>query len=155
MRTSWPWWSHELRIPLTSIKGSATTLLDDAASLDPAEMREFHRIIDDRADYMRYLIADLLDVARIETGTLPVSPEPSDVVDLVDEARNTFVSAGSGNNIRIDLPLDLPRVMADRRRIAQVLGNLLSNASSALARVFHHPGECRSGGPPRRIFGHR
>ena len=121
--------SHHLLTPLTTIEGSATTLLDDASSLDAAEMRQFHRIIVEQSDNMRYLISDLLDVARIETGTLPVAPEPSDDAVLVDEARNTFVSGWGRNDLHIDLPPDLPMVMADRRRIVQVLSNLLSNAS--------------------------
>ena len=121
--------SHELRAPLTSIKGSAATLLRPSPELDPAEMREFHRIIDDQADHMLGLISDLLDAGRIETGTLSVAPEPSEVASLVDRARNTSLSAGGKHAVRIDLPPDLPRVTADRRRIIQVLNNLLSNAS--------------------------
>ena len=79
---------------------------------------------------MRDLIGDLLDVARIETGALPVSPEPVDAATvLVDEARSRFQSGGDRSDLVIDLPPDLPRVMADRRRIVQVLSNLLSNAA--------------------------
>ncbi len=121
--------SHELRVPLTYIKGLATTLLDDAPMLDPAEMREFHRVISEQADRMRSLISDLLDVARIETGTLAVSPEPSDVAALVDEARMLFVVTGRSNNINIELAPKLPQIMGDRRRIVRVLNNLLSNAA--------------------------
>ena len=121
--------SHELRTPLAAIRGSATTMLDDESALDPAEMRQFHRIIIEQADRMRALISDLLDVARIETGTLSVSPGPAEVAVLVDEARSAFLSADGRNNLRIELPLDLPLVTADRRRIVQVLGNLLSNAA--------------------------
>ena len=120
---------HELRTPLTSIRGSATTLLDIAESLDPAELRQFLRIIVDQADNMRDLIGDLLDVARIETGTLAVAPEPAEVVALVDRARNTFLSGGGRNNLDINLAPDLPLVMADRRRLVQVIVNLLSNAA--------------------------
>ena len=121
--------SHELRAPLTSIRGSADTLMDAQDSLDPAEMRQFHRIIREQADQMQGLITDLLDVARIDAGTLSISPESSDVAVLVDRARNTFLSGGNRHDIRLDLPPDLPRAMADRRRIVQVLGNLLSNAA--------------------------
>ena len=121
--------SHELQTPLTTIRGSAYTLLDEASSLDPAEMRQFHRIISDQADRMRGLIHDLLDVAHIETGTLSVAPEPSDTAALVDEARIMFMSAGRTNRIHIDVAPDLPQVMTDRRRIVQVLSNLLSNAA--------------------------
>ena len=121
--------SHELRIPLTSIKGSVAALLNTGADLDPAETRLFHRIIDQQADAMQQLISDLLDVARIETGTLPVSSEPAEVVVLLDRARNTFQSSGGRHNLHIDLEPDLPLVMADQRRIVQVVGNLLSNAA--------------------------
>ena len=121
--------SHELRTPLTSIKGSAATLTEAASDLDPAEMLQFFRIIGEQADHMRDLIGDLLDVARIETGELSVAPAPADVATLVDEARSRFQSGGGRNNLRIDLSPDLPLVMADGRRIIQVLSNLLSNAA--------------------------
>ena len=121
--------SHELRIPLTSIRGSATALLEATSDLDPAEMRQFHRIIVDQTDNMRALIGDLLDVARIETGTMPIDPEPAEATALVDRARNIFQSAGGRNTLDIDVAPDLPLVMADRRRIVQVIGNLLSNAA--------------------------
>ena len=103
--------SHELRMPLTSIRGSATTLLDAASDLDSAEMRQFHRIIVDQADNMRALIGDLLDVARIETGTLPVDPEPVDVATLVDRARSVFRSAGGRDSLDINLEPYLPPVI--------------------------------------------
>ena len=121
--------SHELRTPLTSIKGSVTTLLEAASELDPAEMTQFFRIIRDQSDQMRHLIGDLLDVARIETGTLAVRPVPADVADMVDEARKRFLSGGGRENIQINIPPDLPHVLADRRRIVQVVSNLLSNAA--------------------------
>ena len=120
---------HELREPLAAIKGSATTLMEDAAALDPAEMREFHRIIVEQANHMRGLIGDLLDAGRIDSGTLSVSPAPSEVADLVERARNTFVGGGGRHGIAVDLPIDLPRAMADRRRIVQVLNNLFNNAA--------------------------
>ncbi len=121
--------SHELRVPLTSIKGSAITLLDDSSDLDPAELRQFHQIIVDQVEHMRELIGDLLDVARIATGTLQVIPEPTEVASLVDRARNTFPSSGGRHDLDLDLALGLPPVMADRSRIVQVLSNLLSNAA--------------------------
>ena len=121
--------SHELRAPLTAIKGSVDILLEAAPELDPAERHEYFRIIHDQAERMRGLIGDLLDAGRIDSGTLSVSPESSEVADLVDRARNTFLSGGGPHTVLIDLPLDLPPVMADRRRIVQVLNNLLSNAA--------------------------
>ncbi len=122
--------SHELRTPLTSIKGSASTIMDAGQDLDPAVVRQFVRIIGDQAEHMNALVADLLDVARIETGTLPVDPEPAEVAVLVDRARSAFASSSGRNNLAIDVEPDLPLVMADKRRIVQVLSNLLSNAAS-------------------------
>ena len=121
--------SHELRTPLTSIRGSATTMQDAAEDLDAAELRQFLRVIVEQGDNMRELIDDLLDVARIEAGALSVSPEPVQVAQLVERARNTFLSGGGRDNLDIRLDPDLPPVMADRRRIGQVIGNLLSNAA--------------------------
>ena len=128
--------SHELRAPLTSIKGSAATVLGSSGDLDPAVVRQFLKIIEEQADHMNELVADLLDVARIETGTLPVNPEPAEVAVLVDRARSAFTNGGGANHLAIDIEPDLPLVMVDRRRVVQVLGNLLTNAarnSSALS----------------------
>ena len=123
--------SHELRTPLAAVKGSVTTLLETAAELDPAETAQFHRIIRDQSDHMRELIGDLLDVARIQTGDLPVDPEPADLRLLVDEAVSRFRSGGAANPLDVEMEAGLPLVMADRRRIIQVLGNLLSNAATS------------------------
>ena len=138
--------SHELRTPLTSVKGSITTLLDPPATLNPTEMRQFFRIIDTQIDRMHVLISDLLDVARIETGTLPVSPEPTDLAVLTEEAGTAFRVGGHRHTIGMDIPPDLPWVMADRSRIIQVLSNLLNNAArhapeSSTIRVSAAPGE--------------
>ena len=121
--------SHELRTPLTSIRGSATSMLDATDELDPAEVRQFLRIIVEQADNMHDLIRDLLDVARIETGMLSVNPEPVEVGTLVDRARNTFLRGDGDFKLEIEIEPNLPMVMADRRRIVQVVGNLLSNAA--------------------------
>ena len=121
--------SHELRAPLTSIKGSAATVLDAEPLPSQAEMVQFFRIIGGQADHMRGLIADLLDAGSIAAGTLTVQPEPSHVGTLLDRARNTFLSGGGRQAVLIDLPPDLPPAMADRERFVQVLNNLLSNAA--------------------------
>ena len=85
--------SHELQTPLTSIRGSANTLLDEASSLDPAEMRQFHRIISDQADRMRSLIRDLLSNAAKYSNELSsitvraVLKQFQVVVSVADEGR--------------------------------------------------------------------
>ena len=121
--------SHELRTPLISIKGSTATVLGASPTPETAELLQFFRVIDQQADRMRDLVGELLDQGRIETGTLSVSPEPVEVAGLVDQARSTFLSGGGRHALRIDLPEGLPRVLADPRRIAQVLNNLFSNAA--------------------------
>ena len=121
--------SHELRTPLISIKGSTATVLGAAPAPDPAEMLQFFRVIDDQADRMRNLIVDLLDQGRIAAGTLSVSVERVEVAGLIDQARSTFNWAGSRRAMTVDLPEDLPCVLADPGRIVQVLNNLLSNAA--------------------------
>ena len=121
--------SHELRAPLTSIKGSAATVLGSPPDMDPAVVRQFLRIIDQQADHMHHLVTDLLDVARVQTGTLGVNPEPAEVATLLDQAKNTFLTAEATHNVVIDIEPGLPLVLADRRRVVQVVGNLLSNAA--------------------------
>ena len=121
--------SHELRTPLTSIKGSAATARSAGYPLDPAETGQFFRIIEEQADHMRDLINNLLDLARIEAGTLSVAPEAADVADVIDQARNAFLSGGYRNSIEVSVAADLPRIPVDRQRVGQVLYNLFSNAS--------------------------
>ena len=122
--------SHELRVPLAAIKGSATTVLDASPTPTRAEILQFFRIIEEQVDQVRGLISDLLDAGSIEAGTLSVSPEPVEVTDLVDQARNNFLNGGNRHSLQIDLPPGLPLVLADRDRIVQVLNNLFSNAST-------------------------
>ena len=121
--------SHELRFPLAAIKGSATTALQGGSGLDHAEVTQFLRIIDAQADRMRDLLADLIDMALIETGNLSVSPTSAALAPMVEEARDVYAGIGGEVNIVVDILQDLPPVMADRRRIVQVLSNLLANAT--------------------------
>ncbi len=121
--------SHELRTPLTSIKGSAATARNATVPMDPAETRQFFRIIEEQADHMRNLINNLLDLARIEVGTLSVAPKPTDIADVIHGARDAFLSSGYRNSIEVFVAPDLPRIPVDRQRVSQVLYNLFSNAS--------------------------
>ena len=102
---------------------------------------------------MRGLISDLLDAGRIEAGTLSVAPEPAEVAHLVDQARNTFLSGGGRTTVQIDLPADLPRVMADTPRIVQVPEQPLRQRLPALSRVVPHPGRRGAGWPSRGDLG--
>ena len=122
--------SQELLAPLTSIKGSAAAVLEDLTRLDVAKARQFFGIVEWQADRMRGLIWNLLELARIEAGTLLLTPEPTDLAFLVGQAQASFLEGGAGNPVEVDIPPDLPLVAADRQRTLQVLDHLLSNASS-------------------------
>ena len=121
--------SHELRAPLTSIKGSTAMVLGETRAFARAEMLQFFRIVDEQAERMSILIGDLLDAGRIEAGALSVEPEALRLADLVEGGRITFLTGGGRHRVVIDLPSELPRVMADRERVGQVLNNLLGNAA--------------------------
>ena len=121
--------SHELRAPLVAIKGSAATALGASRDPDRAELRQFLRIVEEQADRMDALIGDLLDVGRIGAGTLAVDAAPVEVAGLAERARTTFLGGGGRHAIAVDLPPGLPRVMAEARRVAQVLDNLFANAA--------------------------
>ena len=119
--------SRELLGPLSSIKGSATAMLEERSRLDLDKARQIFGIIEGQADRMRGLIWDLLELARIEAGTLSLTPEPTDLTSLAGQARASF-QEGGGCPVELDLPPDLPRVAADRQRALQALERLLSIA---------------------------
>ena len=121
--------NDELRTPLTTIKGSTATLLGSQCALDPAETQQFFRIINEQTDRIRYLINNLLDATRIEAGTFSINPEPTDLEGIFVEANSAFLKGEAKNNLISEFPQDLPRVMADRQRILQVMNILLSYAS--------------------------
>ena len=121
--------SHELRTPLTTIKGCTGIVLGSSDPLDISEILQYFRMIDEQSDHLRGLVNNLLDITRIEAGALSVTSKPTDVETLVEEARVAFLRRGSRNTVEVDLDPNLPLVAADRRRITQVMDNLLSNAS--------------------------
>lgn len=120
--------SHELRTPLASIKGFATTLLRQDVDWDEDTRREFLAIIDEESDRLGELISNLLDMARIEAGTLRVEPEPIGLVPIIQDTVETFRLITHRHRFEVHLPDYLPWVKADPRRVRQVLRNLLENA---------------------------
>ncbi len=119
---------HQLRTPLTTIKGAAATVLGRTDGFDEGEAREFFRMVDEQADRMRELVNSLLDMTRIEVGALPVSPDPYDLRESLAAARDTYLRRGGGQPILIEQPDGPVMVNADRRRIDQALNILLGNA---------------------------
>ncbi|UCH86790.1 MAG: response regulator [Dehalococcoidia bacterium] len=121
--------THELKTPLTAIKGSAATALGSQRPFSPEENRELFQIIDEQADRLRDLVDNLLDMTRIEAGSLSIGAEPTDLRDVLKEARATFARSGGRHQVELEVPDDLPAVNADRHRVVQVLTNLLNNAA--------------------------
>jgi len=120
--------SHELRTPLAAIKGYATTLLADDVEWDTASQREFLTTISLESDRLNNLVHDLLDMSKIEAGTLVVTPTACDLYPLVVSAANHAMPSANGR-LRISLPSDMPTLYADADRIEGVLRNLLENSA--------------------------
>jgi two-component system phosphate regulon sensor histidine kinase PhoR len=121
--------SHELRTPLTAIRGYAETLLDGGLR-DPEKAAEFVRVMHRHAERLAALIEDLLDLASVEQGQarIALAPVPLPEVLAQVEALTRPIALEKKQTLTLDLPEDLPRVLADRDRLAQVLINLLDNA---------------------------
>ena len=120
--------SHELRSPLTSIKGFVE-LLARSDALGERE-REFVDVILTSTDRLVDLVNDLLDVARLEAGKMEVHPRLFDLTELVREMAALIAPrvAEKGQQLELELPPGLPRALADPGRVRQIVTNLLSNA---------------------------
>lgn len=121
--------SHELRTPLGLIKGYAGTLLRQEVSLDDATQREFLQVIDDETDRLTELVTNLLDMSRIEAGTLRIDPQPIDLGAPLRECAQRLGVREPDRVLSLDLAGEPPCVLADERRIVQVVDNLLTNAA--------------------------
>ena len=120
--------SHELRTPLASIKGFATTLLRQDVKWDETTQRDFLRIIEEEADRLTEIIDNLLDMSQLEAGALRVEKEPVQIRTLIRDIVDEMRMSTEAHWFVVDLPSELPLVLADARRIRQVLHNLLENA---------------------------
>jgi PAS domain S-box-containing protein len=123
--------AHELRTPITALKGSAQLLVrqQERGTLDPARLTRTLGVLNGAADRLAALTDDLLDVSRIRTGQLPLTIAPLDLPTLVREAVARARERHSGaHQLVLDLPAGLPPVPGDAARLDQVLTNLLDNA---------------------------
>ena len=123
--------SHELRSPLTSIKGFAELLTRGAyAASIPARQREFVEIIGRSADRLVELVNELLDVARLSSDQAVIDRRPVDVGEAVRETVELLGAriAGKRQQIEIEIAPALPPALADANKLRQVIGNLVTNA---------------------------
>jgi two-component system, OmpR family, sensor histidine kinase KdpD len=121
--------SHELRTPLGLIKGYTGSLLQPDLVQDEETRREFLTVIDDETDRLTELVSNLLDMSRIESGGLRVDPHPTELGRLLEASSARLRVREPDRPLALDIASELPSVLADEQRIAQVLDNLLTNAA--------------------------
>jgi two-component system sensor histidine kinase KdpD len=121
--------SHDLRTPLASITGSLSSLKDDSAFLDDAAQADLVETALGEAERLNYLVNNLLDMSRLESGAVRLKLEPCDVEDLVGVVLEQMGNRLRHHPVTINLAPDLPLVPLDFVLVAQVLINLLDNAA--------------------------
>lgn len=119
--------SHELRTPLAAIKGYASTLLAEDVEWDLASQREFITVISDEADRLSNLVNNLLDLSRIEAGSLRLSREECDLNGMIQRAaKQARLQNGTGFEVQVEA--GLPALYADPTRMESILRNLIENS---------------------------
>jgi PAS domain S-box-containing protein len=123
--------AHEFRTPLSALAASAELLLDQASDLTPAELQDLLTSLHLGIVGLQTLVDNLLESASIEAGRFRVSPHPTNLGQIIAEAVRTMqpLLDKHGQHLMVELPVAIPVVCADSRRVVQVLVNLLSNAS--------------------------
>lgn len=119
--------AHELRSPLTGVKGFVQALLSRWDHLNDDQKKLMLTTVHSDSDRLSRLIAELLDVARIDTGRLQLYPRPTDVAQLAARVVDS-VSQSTARNLVLDLERGLPPAQADPDKFVQVLTNLVENA---------------------------
>jgi signal transduction histidine kinase len=120
--------SHELRTPLTSIRGFAELM---EKRLEAPKFREMAGLIRKGAEHLNALLTEILDLAKVEAGAMPLNPEPVDLRALVQGSADFFAlsAADKGLSLTVDIAPDVPQTLAcDSLRLKQIFNNLLSNA---------------------------
>ncbi len=120
--------SHDLRTPLASITGVLSSLRMDEDWLDPQTRRELVETAFDEAERLNRLVGNLLDMTRLEAGSIKLSLQPCDIQDVIGSALNSLSSRLGTRQVQVDLAPDLPLIALDFVLINQVIINLLDNA---------------------------
>jgi Osmosensitive K+ channel histidine kinase len=120
--------SHDLRTPLASIRAAAGTLMDPEIEWPAERRREIAASIDREAEWLNRLVTNILDMSRIEAGELKPSLEIFELSDLLDSALARLAPGEIRQHVTLDVPDDLPPVLADEVFVGQVLANTVDNA---------------------------
>jgi two-component system sensor histidine kinase KdpD len=118
--------SHDLRTPLASIKAASSSLLSKQLTFGPEETEILLRTIDDESDRLSSLVENLLDMSRLQTGSVKVLDVAVDVKDVVDAALTSLGPRAAA--VSSDVPDDLPRVRTDPVLLERAIANLVDNA---------------------------
>lgn len=121
--------SHDLRTPLAAIKTAATSLLQPGMTWTDDDRHDFLTAIDEEADRLNRLVANLLDLSRIEAGVLRPDADTVDVADAVSAVVRRLRDRLAAHAVRVDVSTDLPLAWCDPVHLDQVLTNLLENAA--------------------------
>ena len=121
--------SHDLRTPLASILGSATSLKSYGATLSPAARADLVQTIEAEAERLNRFIANLLDMTKLESGALQPRTEAADLGDIVGSALRRASPVLAGHSVKVTIDPDLPPARVDPVLFEQVLFNLLDNAA--------------------------
>jgi two-component system, OmpR family, sensor histidine kinase KdpD len=120
--------SHDLRTPLAAITGAGTLLLDDGVA-DPALRKELTTTVVEEAERLERLVANLLDMTRLESGVVEPKREWVPLVEVVGVAMNRLDREFAGRDVAITIPDDLPLLSIDSILVQQLFVNLLENAT--------------------------
>jgi signal transduction histidine kinase len=122
--------AHDLRSPLSTIKGYLTLFLAGGLGELTSDQHEVLNDMNQSSDMMLGLINDLLDVTAIETGNLRLHRQPTDLAEILSATQSSLrvLAHAKSIEIKLDLPVTLPAVKLDQARIKQVLTNLITNA---------------------------
>jgi len=120
--------SHELKTPVALIKGYVSTLRREDASWDRAVVQDSLKVIEEEADRLTTMIEDLLDASRLQAGGLKPNLADISLPNLAERLAERFRTQTGRHTILADFPKKFPIILADEKRIEQVLANLLSNA---------------------------
>jgi PAS domain S-box-containing protein len=124
--------SHELRTPMTSIRGYVDVLLMGAAGAMNENQIHFLKIVKNNTERLNILVNDLLDISRIESGRVTLSPQALDLREVAEDVIEDVLRRSQEENkpmaLALDAPRKLPRVYGDAERVRQIMGNLVDNA---------------------------
>jgi PAS domain S-box-containing protein len=124
--------SHELRTPMTSIRGYVDVLLMGAAGALNENQTHFLHIVKNNTERLNILVNDLLDVSRIESGRVTLSPQAIDLREVAEDVIGDVLRRSQEENkpmaLSLEAPKKLPRIYGDVERVRQIMGNLVDNA---------------------------